>query len=290
MCSRSNYSLWKNLSCSCYFLIPNNQELPNGEFVLYTFSNDRKKTNLTAIEAFEITEEEAVAHLQNELHGALEQTKVAFSNLVNFSLQASQSSSNQSDASSQQIQTIEDLISALSGVSWQEFQQHPEPVQAAALNLFNELKALIIESTSKDPAANEAAHLRLRLLRERLQTQGVSLAEDIDELSQQIQESLSSVEGERSLKAISAKLRSIADKLESPDAVEQVIDEVVASLNDDLPNENTAAQEDQQRQEYRSLAQNAIAESFRNLGLASFAGGDLQQEDSKQAEASKSQQ
>jgi hypothetical protein len=42
--------------------------------------------------------------------------------------------------------------------------------------------------------------------------------------------------------------------------------------------------EEKRKQQYRKSAQDAIAESFRSLGLPSFAGGDLKLENSQQEE------
>ena len=46
-----------------YFLIPVTQELPSGNFIIYTIGGEKNKVDSAKLADFEISEEEAKTHL-----------------------------------------------------------------------------------------------------------------------------------------------------------------------------------------------------------------------------------
>ena len=269
-------SLWTDSKRSRYFLIPEKQKLARGSFVICTLTGIKKKVTQTAIASFEIPETEAKAYLQAEMNQAMAQAKTAFSNLVSFSTGASQEPPSNPTPSSEQTSSVSNIISSLLGVTPEELQNNPEAAQTAFVNIYTELKEFVDESTSKNPTQVEAARARVRSLRETLQAQGVNITEDIEELPNKLQEVLSSSKIEGYLQEIVTKLRDLADQIDqSPDAVGQKIDETIQSLSKDLFVDEEKRQEEKRKQDYKQSAQNAIAQSFKSLGLRSFAGGDL---------------
>ena len=285
MSSEEKHSLWLDSIRSHYFLIPDNQAIASGDFILYSLKGDEKNVDSTALASFEITESEAKAYLQTEMNQALEEAKNSFSNLMAFSTQTSQAAPSNPDPSFDKTQSNQNLISKLIGVTPEELQNNPEAVQTAFLNVYTEFKELLGASTSKNPAEVEAARSRLHSLRETLSTQGINISEEIEELPKKLQEVLSSSNIEGYLKEIVAKLRDLADQInQSPDAVGQKIDETIHSLSKDLFIDEEKRLEEKRTQQYRQSAQEAIAQSFKNLGIPSFAGGDLKLENSQQEE------
>ena len=69
--------IWLNFMRSRYFLIPENKNIPSGDFLLFNLIGKKKKVALTAITSFEITEEEANIHIEKELKKLFEQIKIS---------------------------------------------------------------------------------------------------------------------------------------------------------------------------------------------------------------------
>ncbi|MBE9127619.1 MULTISPECIES: hypothetical protein [unclassified Coleofasciculus] len=282
MSSDNKHSLWLDSTRSRYFLIPDDQDLVTGDFILCNLSGDEKNVDSASIASFEITESEAKAYLQAEMNQALEEAKNAFSNFVAFSTQKSQAAPSNPTPSSDDTQSTHNLISTLLGVTPEELQNNPEAIQTAFLNLYTELKEFVSASTSKNPTEVEAARARLHSLRKTLSTQGINLSEDIEEFPDKLQEVLSSSNIEGYLKEIVSKLRDLADKInQSPDAIGQTIDETIQTLSQDLFIDEEKRLEEKRKQQYRQSARDAIAQSFRSRGIPSFSGGDLKPDSSQ---------
>ena len=285
MKSNLKRSLWSDSSRSRYFLIPDDQALVTGDFILCSLNGDKKNVDSAALASFEITESEAKAYLQTEINQALEEAKNSFSNFMAFSTQTSQAAPSNPSPSFDQTQSTQNLVSTLLGVTPEELQNNPEAAQTAFLSLYTGLKEFVGASTSKNPAEVEAARSHLHSLRETLSTQGINISEEIEELPKKLQEVLSSSDIEGYLKEIVAKLRDFADQINhSPDAVGQKIDETIHTLSKDLFIDEEKRLEEKRTQQYRQSAQDAIAQSFKSLGIPSFAGGDLKLENNQQEE------
>jgi len=250
-----------------------------------TLNGDEKKVDYHALNSFEIPESQAKAYLEAEMTQALDEAKNAFSNFLELELQTSQEVSLNPLPSSDQTPSDQELISSLFGATPEELQNNPKAAQTTFVNFSNELQELLDESSSKSPNRVEAARAGVSALREKLQAQGINVGDEMDELSDKLLEAFSDSKIEDYLQKILAKLRDLADQIEqSPDAVGQKIDETIKSLNKDLFADQEKRLEEKRKQQYRKSAQDAIAESFRSLGLPSFAGGDLKLENSQQEE------
>jgi hypothetical protein len=62
------------------------------------------------------------------------------------------------------------------------------------------------------------------------------------------------------------------------------MNEIIQTLNKELFCEEESRWEQERRQEYKKLAEDAIAQSFSKLEIPSFAGGCLKSETSQQSE------
>jgi len=285
MNGKSNHFIYTDYPRSHYFLIPNDQELSSGDFIILTLNGDEKKVDYAAITSFEIPESEVKLYLQAEMSQALDEAKNAFSNFLELELQTSQEVSSNPLPSSDQTPSNEELISSLFGTTPEELQNNPKAAQATFVNFSNDLQELLDDSSSKSPNRVEAARAGVSALREKLQAQGINVGDEMDELSDKLLEAFSDSKIEDYLQKILAKLRDLADQIEqSPDGVGQKIDETIKSLSKDLFVDQEKRLEEKRKQQYRKSAQDAIAESFRSLGLPSFAGGDLKLEKSQEEE------
>ncbi|WP_413167570.1 hypothetical protein ACL6C3_12930 [Capilliphycus salinus ALCB114379] len=285
MSSQNKLTLWTDSTRSHYFLIPNDRELPNGDFILFTLNGSEKQVDATALTSFEISESEAKAYLQTEMNQAFEEAKNAFSNFMAFSTQTSQDVSSNPTPSSEKSQSAQTLISSLLGVSYEELQNNPETAQTAFQNVYTELKQLLGESTSTNPAKVEEARARMRSWREKLELQGIKVGEEMEELPDQLGEILSSSNLEVYLREIVAKLQDFADQInQSPDTVGEKIDEMIKSISKDLFVDKEKQLEEKRKQQYRKSAQDAIAESFSKRKSSSFTDGFLKLKTHQQSE------
>lgn len=69
--------LWIDYTRTRYFLIPENQDISTGDFLLFNLIGKKKKVALTAITSFEITEEEANIYLETELNQLIKQIEIS---------------------------------------------------------------------------------------------------------------------------------------------------------------------------------------------------------------------
>jgi hypothetical protein len=90
MKNKNQGPLWIDSTKSHYFIIPNDENFPTGDFILSTLNGDEKKVDCAAITPFEILESEANLYLQAEMTQALDEAKNAFSNFLELELQTSQ--------------------------------------------------------------------------------------------------------------------------------------------------------------------------------------------------------
>lgn len=258
----NKHSLWTDSKKLRYFLIPDNQKLAKGSFVILTLTGIKKKVTQTAIASFEISETEAKVYLQAQIDLAMTQAKTAFSNLASFSTQIS------AEIPSDQTPSVSNIISSLLGINPEELFNNPEATETTFINIYTELKEFLSESTSKNPTQAKAARERIHSLREILQAQGINISEDIDKLPSQLQKILSSSNIEEYLQEIATKLQDLIGEIkQSPDTVVQKIDETIKSLSQDLFIDEEKHQEEKQIQQYRKSAQDAIAASFKSRGL-----------------------
>ncbi len=72
-----DYSLWTNTTRRRYFLIPNQQQLPTGNFTIRNFRNESKEVELQAITDWEISTAQAQPYIEAELSKAWQQTNHA---------------------------------------------------------------------------------------------------------------------------------------------------------------------------------------------------------------------
>lgn len=268
-------TLWLDSTRSHYFLIPDSRDILNGDFIIYNLNNEKIKIDRTALNPFEITESEAQAYLQNEISQAIEDAKNAFSNVVTFSLEK-ESPPSQSSAKPQT--TILELVAALLGITPQELQNNPASVQAGLQTLLIEFKEVIDCSLSEDAAKLALARGRMRSLQTTLKTQGVDLGENLENFTDKLHDLYFSKTPTPYLQELTVKLRKFADKIDSA-AIEQNFGEAlinfVNSYYEVFGNEDELKEKQRREQEYKQLANDAIAQSLKDFKMPSLDFQDL---------------
>lgn len=269
------YSLWSDATQTRYFLIPDDSKIVIGNFFISNLDGERKEVDRTALNHFEITESEAQAYLQNEISQAIEDAKNAFSNVVTFSLEK-ESPPSQSSAKPQT--TILELVAALLGITPQELQNSPASVQAGLQTLLIEFKEVIDCSLSEDAAKLALARGRMRSLQTTLKTQGVDLGENLENFPDKLHDLYFSKTPTPYLQELTVKLRKFADKIDSV-AIEQNFGEAminfVNSYYEVFGNEDELKEKQRREQEYKQLANDAIAQSLKDFKMPSLNFQDL---------------
>jgi hypothetical protein len=215
----------------------------------------------------------------------LKETKSSFDNLTIFPVKTSKESSSNLSSLSNQTQSAQNLVATLLGITHEELQNNPEAARTAFIKISTKLQEVLGNSTPENSTQVEAARAHLHSLRETLRTNGFDTSEDIEKLPDLLQEVLSSPKIEQYLQEKLAKLQTFADQNDqSPEAIGQTINEIIQTLNKELFGEEESRQEQERRQEYKKLADDAIAQSFNKLEIPSFADGFLKMETSQQQE------
>jgi hypothetical protein len=256
MNTKTNHTFWTDSKRSRYFLIPNNQKLTRGSFVIHTLTGAQKKVTQRAIAAFEISQNEAKTYLETEINQEIQQAKATFSHLFSSTQVAEEPLS------------IPNIISSLLGITPQELENNPEAAQTAFVNLYTDIKELLSESTEQNPAQVEATRSRVRALRETLQAQVIKFPEN---LSQE----LSEAKIEEYFPEILAQLQNLTKQIGQANTDTEKIDQTIETLTKDFFVKEEKAIQDKRKQQYKQSAKDAIAKSFQSRGLRSFAGGDF---------------
>ncbi|MEQ8539980.1 MAG: methylated-DNA--[protein]-cysteine S-methyltransferase [Coleofasciculus sp. D1-CHI-01] len=205
-----NCSLWTNSTRRRYFLIPNQQQLPIGNFTIRNLRNESKEVELQAINNWEISTEQAQPYIEAELNRAWQETKNAFSTFSNFATAAKGQTPSVNDFS----QTPANPIASLLGISPQELSDNPNAIQERWQNVVTGFQDVVQAATSEDDTELETARSHLESLREYLQGQGVETDEAITELPNKLREKYHSPETDPNLRESATKFKEATEQVE----------------------------------------------------------------------------
>ncbi|MHC5719620.1 MAG: hypothetical protein ACYTX0_48160, partial [Nostoc sp.] len=110
-------SLWRNSDQRKYFLIPDDQELENGNCTICQLKGIEKHVDPAAIAPYEISAKDAEPYMQQEVTQAMEQISSLFSNVVAIALQSSKGNTADAAKTADPNQPAASLLSNLLGVS-----------------------------------------------------------------------------------------------------------------------------------------------------------------------------
>ncbi|MBD2681004.1 MULTISPECIES: hypothetical protein [Nostoc] len=268
MNTKNQLTFWTDSKHQRYFLIPENHKLSRGRFIISTLTGTQKKVTQVAIANFEIPESAAKAYLENEIHQAMAQAKIAVSNLMLSSTETSE----KSPPESKQTPSVSNILSSLLGDKIEDLQNNPEAAKIAFVNIYTQFQDFLSESISENCTQVESTRSHLHHLRETLQ------AEELEELPKKLQEVFSSANMEEYLQEIVIKLRDLTEEIEqSPGGFEQIIDETIKSLSQDSFSDEDKELEEKKKEDYKQSAENAIAQSLKSRGFTTFGGGNFNQ-------------
>jgi O-6-methylguanine DNA methyltransferase len=208
--TQEDCSLWTNTTHRRYFLIPNQQQLPTGNFTIRNLRNESQEVELKAITNWEINTAQAQLYIEVELTKAWQQTKKAFSTFTNFATAAKGQTPSVNDSS----QTPANPIASLLGISPQELSDNPNAIQERWQNVFAGFQDIVQAATSEDDTELETARSHLESLRKYLQGQGVETDEAITELPNKLREKYHSPETDPNLRESATKFKEATEQVE----------------------------------------------------------------------------
>ncbi|WP_446399412.1 YbjN domain-containing protein [Coleofasciculus sp. C1-SOL-03] len=214
MDNENNSSLWTTVSLSHYFLIPNNQELPNGNCIILTSSGNKKTVDLNALAPFEITEDAAKSHVQAEMSHSLKQAK---NGLSNFIVMAAAQAAKENTFSTTHSQSGAKLVAALLDITPEEVRNNPESAKEELRQVLVTTFGEVIQGvTSKDSAKLEAARTRMHNLQVILQSQGFETSKILENFPEKLPDKLLNLVAKttphESTKSVANVLRNLAEK------------------------------------------------------------------------------
>jgi hypothetical protein len=160
----------------------------------------------------------------------------------------------------------------------EKLRHYPDDAKVPVLELFAKLKQVILGFASANGDGTNRIHQDLYALQNQMQEYGISISQLLEvELSEQIQQLLSSAEMQQQVTELSRKLQELAKQPnQDPDVLQrQISDTIIQPLAQKLLVDEDEKFWEQKRQSYKQSARDAIAKSFKSLNLPSFAGGDL---------------
>jgi len=181
--------LWTNRKHSRYFLIPDDQEFPDGDFLILNNNGTEISVDLSSINSFEISEEEARLFWQQEMEKILKQTKFTLSNLIKIA--AKEISKTSPKVEQQNYPSGAKFVADLLGVTPQEVLNDPETAKMQFRKVILEGITDVIEGvTSEDSQQQDIARDQMRQWEIILQSQGFEIGEVTEKLMAQLREKL----------------------------------------------------------------------------------------------------
>jgi hypothetical protein len=265
-----------------YFLIPVTQELPSGNFIIYTIGGEKNKVDSAKLADFEISEEEAKTHLYAEMSQAMDQAKSTITSLLTFATQVGlQKAPSQSSTSSVQTQEGLKIISSLLGISPEVLKSDPKAAQESLSKLLDSLKVTIETATAQDSEQLEKLREQMHTVQQRLQKQGIKVDADLEELSNQLREWYLSTNSEQNLEEMSDNLRKFADQLdqllaEAKENDDQLSLAFLKGLRGFLSTpEDDIHEQEKRQQKYRKDARESIERARQGRKIPSFSFDNL---------------
>ena len=291
MSNKDGYSLWTDSHRSRYFLIPDKQKsFVDGDFILYSLEGKKKIINSVVLASFEITESEAKDYFQSEVIQVLERTKSIFIHLAASSEKITKEYTENLTSLSNQSEIGQKFLSALQNITDEASKSNLEAGQTELFNFYTELKELLDEVPTPQSSQVEELGTYTSSLYGKLQKQGIDIDKEINSLPNKLGKILSSFEDKNCFQDMLVKLDKLLAAIRNPSRADgQEIDNILESLGNDFFADKTKLLEEERKQRCRQSAKDAIAASFRSLGLPSFSDGDLQINTNQQIDSSSDQ-
>jgi len=179
----NRHSLWRDSKQGCYFLIPDSQDLPDGNCTIRQLQGTEKQVDPAAIAPYEISAKDAEPYMRQEVTQAMEQISSLFSNVVAIALQNSKGNSTDAAKSADPTQPASSLLANLLGVSLDEFCDNPEVAKDGLQSFVAEVATAMQSSVAQNPDRTQVIQTSVDAVLETLQSRGLNIPDlDTNEL------------------------------------------------------------------------------------------------------------
>lgn len=209
MSSEDKHYLWTNSTRSRYFLIPVDQQFSSRDFTIRSLADETQNVDLSAIAPFEISREDAKAHIQAELNNAFKRTREAFATFTDLAATVQ----GQSTIAAQASQLPKNPLATLLGISQEELAENPDAVKESWQNLVQGFHDVLQGTTSDEPTHLDMAKTRMQQLQHYLQAQGINVDDSIQDLPNKLRKKYHSSQSEPTLEASADKLQEATQKV-----------------------------------------------------------------------------
>jgi hypothetical protein len=208
-----NTTLYLTPDNTRYFLIPDGEALPAGDFAIRTFAGDTQSVDPAALAAFEIAERQAKQYVHTDMSQTLEQVKSAVSGFLAMASLEAQKHKAAPAASAQPAQPVSGLVTSLLGLPPEELRQDPELLKERLSSTFAGFKTFLENTISEDSAQLEAAREQTRALRAMLEQHGVQTNEEMDRIPDKVRAAFFSPERAQERKQLAQALQELAGQV-----------------------------------------------------------------------------
>ena len=175
-------TIWSDIDRSRFFLIPNDRQLPVGDFELRTVTGRKQQVEESAIIEFEISRDEAKIWLKEQFGEVLSSAKTGIIDALKNWRSPSSSSNSETDPATPKSRT-ETALSELEDL----LNQSSEQMQAKSVNSLEYLKAIaqalnaMFEGAiSSDADGLERAEEQAQILRDNLEALGIKTGTQLE--------------------------------------------------------------------------------------------------------------
>ena len=173
-------SLWVNTNHNKYFLIPMNEILPDGNFLILTLLGEEKKVSINAITPFEITEIQAKQYLETEIQQGLENVKIPIVEII-------ESSFSQKPQIDNDEEFIIDLISKITNISPQEIKNNPELAKLGLEKFMQQFKEILDNSLTDNSSQLQQSHQQIQPLQNVFIEHGIDMGDLLTKFPENLQ-------------------------------------------------------------------------------------------------------
>lgn len=219
----STKTLWSDISRMRHFLIPDNESLPPGDFVLRTLTGRQHEVDPKFLEPFEVSQEQAKAWLKGQLGQVLQSAKGAVMDALGRGLAKMQEfelPQSEPSPSAKVKPTPPDpspglsLLSALSGEPVERLRTDTEALGRSIQKIVAELSGIFEDATASADDSLKNARRRVRTMRTILKEHGLAVSARADFIPDRLRAMVRSAEHRPDVDDAIAGLEALAQGVE----------------------------------------------------------------------------
>lgn len=259
-----NLSLWINANQNKYFLIPINEMILNGDFLISTILGEQKSININALIPFQITEIEAKQYLETEIQQGLENVEIPLVEIIESSLLQKTQIANDEEF-------IIGLISKLTNASPGEITNNPELAKLGLEKFIQQFKEILDNSLTDNSSQLQQSHQQIQPLQNVFIEHGIDMGDLLTKFPENLQKIRTS--SNSNSQEISAKLQEFSQKIDiNNQDFKQVLLSFIETYDQIFTNEEI---KDKQQEEQERIIDKTIKDSLEKHPLPSLKFEDL---------------